>query len=334
MKDWSMVEKIINRNESFVVATHVMPDGDGIGSLLALSHTLRKLGKNVFPTWGSKIDVPAQYSFLPGLNGLVEPADLPKSDLGTIVLDCASIERLGVLVDRFRIDKDSINIDHHQDNKGFGVVNIIRKEASSTCEIIYDLIKHMLMIKKETIDKDIAICLYTGIVTDTGRFQYSSTTKETFRIAGELLDLGVDPSFIFKNVYEKQELGRLKLFGHAFIDTKMLEDIGLVYTVIDPDSFKKTNTNPEDSESLIDALRSVKGVQVAVLFKPGKKGEELRVSMRSTGHADVAKIAGIYGGGGHKLAAGFSSNKSLEEVKDSLFIEVRKVLGSRRTEKE
>lgn len=324
MRDWSDITAAIDRHRTIIVATHTSPDGDGFGSMLGLGLFLKQMGNTVHAAWDGDGSVPSSYAFLPGQELIVDPADLPKDDVCCIAVDCASAERLGSIRETFELSADTINIDHHRDNTRYAAFNVVYGGAAACAELLYELIGllcnthgHGLRMTRE-----IAVCLYTGIVTDTGRFQYSSTSPNTFEIAGQLLKHGVDPSLIFRNAYENVALARLHLVGMAYERTRVVEDVGFAYTVIEERDFARTGTKFEDSENLIDGLRAIKDIEVAAVFKETDEG--YRVSLRSTGRIDVSRIADAYGGGGHPLAAGFTSALDLAKLEEELVEHIRR----------
>lgn len=310
--DWQSAIDKIEGLDDIVIATHVMPDGDGLGSMLALTHYLRRTGKTVYPTWGGTPNVPEAYRFLPEADTIVDPADVCKEGHLFIAVDCATLDRLGTLKKCYENAASVINIDHHRDNERYGEIDLIYGGASSCCELVFELIELLCGRSGLSVDKDEALCLYTGVVTDTGRFQYSSTNPDTFRVASDLLKRGVDPSYIFRNVYENTSAGRLRLAGTAYARTAIEPDVGLAWTYITKKDFSDTSTTPEDSEDIINALRAVKDIDVALIVKETGGGK--RASLRSTGVIDVATIAEDFGGGGHTLAAGFTSSDTVEAI--------------------
>lgn len=312
-ENWGRVISLIQKETDFVIAAHVLPDGDAIGSILGLGLILKKLNKKTFLTWANHLYVSPHFSFLPAVDLLRDASECPVSPRNFIALDCGSVERLGRLKDRFLAAENTVNIDHHRDNTSFAQINIVDEKSAACSEIIYTLARKLGV----EVDQAIATCLYTGIVTDTGRFQYANTTAKTFQIAVELLEYGVNPSQIFRNVYESQSFSDIRLFGLAIYRAELLPELGIIYTTITQKDLDHTRTRLEDTENLIDYLRATKGIEVAVVFKELNGG--VRVSMRSIGKVDVGRIAEEYGGGGHPLAAGFNSHQNLESTKNDLF---------------
>lgn len=318
-QDFSSFLELIDKEKSFILATHVQPDGDAIGSLLGFGLLLSKMGKDVFLTWGEPISVPSQYSFLPGVELLKNPSLCPPTVGNFVALDCATLDRLGSLSKVAEKVKNLVSVDHHSDKIRFGGLNLIDKHASSTAEIILRISKALNL----ELDKDIATCLYVAIVTDTGRFQYSNTSGTTFKIAEELVSYGVLPNRIFQNLYENISFDYLKLLGLALARTTFVEDRGLIYTWILQSDLKETGAKLSQAENLIDSLRSVKGIKVAAVIK--EQGDRrFNVSLRSKSKIKVNKLAEQFGGGGHPNAAGFKSADGFDETVDKLLKALRK----------
>lgn len=302
------VREIIQAERDIVLATHILPDGDAIGSLLALALMLREDGKNIIATWGGRMEVPAQYAFLAGQEMLAAAEDIPRAPGLIVSLDCGSRERLGAVEKNFKRAKVSINIDHHRNNGAFGTVNVIEPGYAATAQLVLEMGREMGVV----FSRDIAENLYTGLVTDTGRFQYSNTDASAFRAAAELLEYGVDPARIFRHIYENSSYERLRLAGLALAKTVFDRETGFIYTTITKEDFAATGASVEDAENLIDWLRAVADVRVAAVLKETDGG--LRISLRSTGAVDVGLIAGQKGGGGHKLAAGYNGRGGIQET--------------------
>lgn len=316
MTDLDLVADLIRREKSFIIATHIQPDGDGLGSVLGLGLWLRKIKKEVFMSWGEEIKVPPQYAFLPGINLLCRPSLIHHpSSLNFIAIDCASIERLGVLRSAAEKAQNFVNIDHHPGNTRYGKINLIDEKTSSSAELVYKVIK--VAGRKSQVasylDKDIALCLYTGIVTDTGRFQYSNTNESTFKAALELLQYGVSPNYVFQNVYENLSFPSLQLLGRILDRAKVCEEASLIYTSITQQDLKETGTKAEETENFVDHLRAVQGSRVAVIFKETPDAK-IKASLRSKNEINVGEIARKFGGGGHRNAAGFTSDKDIPET--------------------
>ena len=299
--DWDAAVDALRAAPEVALACHVNPDGDALGSLFAASIGLSRLGKTTYPTWGSSpAAIPFSYSFLPAIDTLVQPEDVP--DVGTfLALDCGAEDRLGNLVDKARRAQVLLNVDHHPGNDDFGSLNIVVTTVSSTAELVTRLLQDLNV----EIDKDIATCLYAGIVTDTGRFQHTNTTPETLRIAADLLALGVPAAEIGTEVFDSSPFGYLKLVGRVLDRAVLFEDVRFVYSWLTLADLAETGVAPDETDKLIDAVRSTRAADVAALFKEQPDGR-YRVSLRSKGPS-VGAIARKRGGGGHELAAGFTA---------------------------
>ncbi|MDX1763036.1 MAG: bifunctional oligoribonuclease/PAP phosphatase NrnA [bacterium] len=311
---------MIGQSQRVLITTHVNPDGDGIGSELALYHFLSKLGKDVRVI--NRDDVPEIFAFLPGASEIeidtVPPAD---RDL-TIILDCGAQERTGL---EFSVeDRDQvIVIDHHLTNDQKGGVNMVDAKASATGELVYELLREMEKSGSPAIDHTIALCLYTSIFTDTGSFRYSNTTPRALAIASDLVAYGLDTWMVAEAVYESKPFPVLKLLG-IFLTTLGVSQKGrFAWGTLEEDAFEQTGTRPEHTDGFVNYPRSIRGVEVAVLFRE-LKPQAVKVSMRSKGKVNVAAIAEKFDGGGHHNAAGCVVEGSLDEVRNR----VLRILGT------
>lgn len=299
--EWDAAVRVLSEAETVNLACHVNPDGDALGSLLATALGLRQLGKKVYPTWGAApAQVPGSYAFLPGTDLLVQPGDLPACEL-FVALDCGAAHRLGAVEKTAKACDALINIDHHRGNDEFGTINIVVVDASSTAELVARLLTELGV----ELDKDIATALYVGIVTDTGRFQYSNSTPETLRLAADLLSLGVDAPAIAQEMYESSPFGYLKLVGRVLDRAVLHEEERFVYSWITLDDLADTGVGADETDGLIDLVRSTRAADVAAMFKEQRDGA-WRVSLRSKDRS-VGELARGRGGGGHDLAAGFTA---------------------------
>lgn len=299
--DWQAAVQALRAAETVNLACHVNPDGDALGSLLATAVGLQQLGKKVYPTWGAApAQVPPSYAFLPGIDLLVQPDELAGCDL-FVALDCGAAHRLGSVEKLAKECDRLVNIDHHPGNDQFGTLNLVVTTASSTAE----LVARLLVDAGVQIDKDIATALYVGIVTDTGRFQYSNSTPDTLRLAADLLSHGVNAPLIAQEVYESSPFGYLKLVGRVLDRAVLHEEERFVYSWFKLDDLRETGVAPDETDGLIDLIRSTRAADVAAMFKEQRDGA-WRVSMRSKGRS-VGGLARSRGGGGHDLAAGFTA---------------------------
>jgi phosphoesterase RecJ-like protein len=309
LADWDGAVAALSEADEIAIACHVNPDGDALGSLLAASLGLAKLGKTTYPTWGTTpAQVPASYAFLPGLDSLVQPLDLPPVET-FLVLDCGSADRLGEAESAANHATTVVNVDHHRGNGDFGTLNLVVPTASSTAELMTSVLRDLGV----ELDLEIATCLYTGIVTDTGRFQYTNSSPDTLRLAADLLAFGVPAAEIAGEVFDSSPFGYLKLVGRVLDRARLLQDSGFVYSWIAQHDLQETGVTMEETEKVIDLIRSTRAADVAGLFKEQPEGG-FRVSLRSKGPRTVDGIARQKGGGGHHLAAGFSTDDVEETV--------------------
>jgi len=314
--DWEGAVAALRDADALVIACHVNPDGDALGSLFGAALGLAKLGKRVFATWAATPpDIPNGYRFLPGQDLLVHPHELPETKT-FFALDCGAGDRLGGLEDRARGSDVCINLDHHPGNDGFGTVNVVVDTASSTAELVALLLQDLGV----QLDRDIATCLYTGIFTDTGSFQYTNATPTTLRLAADLLEHDVAKSDIAQEVFETSPFSYLKLLARVLGRAALDERARFVHSSITHDDLRATGVLMEETDKVIDILRSTRDADVAAIFKEQGDGS-FRVSLRSKGGVSVGAIARARGGGGHELAAGFSTDdidKTVGEITSEL----------------
>jgi phosphoesterase RecJ-like protein len=303
----------IRGRDRFVLTTHENPDGDALGSLLAAKLALDQLGKDTLMVLHGDAPLPGEYAFMP----LAElhrrwPEDVSERVL--LALDCANESRIADPEVLGRVPL-SVNIDHHHDNTRFGLVNLIVPTASSTGEVLHDLFQELGV----ELTPEIAEALYIALVTDTGRFQYTNTTPKAFRLAAELVEAGADVHRIFQGVYESVDFAKLKLLARALERAQVYEGGRIVVSYLLRTDFAEVAAAEPYSEGIIDFLRAVEGADMAVLIRepPRRDGPARRVSLRaSIDELDVSAIARKSGGGGHRQAAGFSSESSIAEITD------------------
>ncbi|HJX48103.1 MAG TPA: bifunctional oligoribonuclease/PAP phosphatase NrnA [Gaiellaceae bacterium] len=310
--DLQAVAETLRAHDRFLVVTHENPDGDALGSLVATTVALRQLGKDVEMFLSGSSAIPQEYSFMQ-LDGVLRelPADVAERVL--VAVDCAKADRIGPDPAPVEQTKLVIDIDHHHDNTRFGAVNLIVSDASSTGEVLRDVFAE-LGVK---ITPEIAEPLYIALVTDTGRFQYTNTTPKSLRLAAELVEAGADVHAVFQQVYESVEFAKLKLLARALDRARVLEGGRIVVSHLLRTDFADVGAVEPYSEGIIDYLRAVEGAELAVLIRepPRDDGPLRRISLRaSVDELDVSAIARLFGGGGHRQAAGFSSEKSIDEI--------------------
>jgi len=302
------IVEIINSGHHFLVASHVRPDGDAIGSILALYHALSDMGKDVVIYNRDK--TPEVYRFLPASEAIVHSIDSSDAFDAAILLDCSDMERVGDEVGRIGGAGTIINIDHHVSNNGFTPLSLVDTKASSTGEILYGLIE-MLGV---AVTQDIAMSIYTAIMTDTGSFCYSNTTTETLKLAAKLVEAGADPRRIAENVYEARPLVQIKLMEEALhtLEIDWKGKIGSI--VVTQGMLSELGALPEHTEGLVDLVRSIAGVDVAVFYQEMSKNN-FKASLRSKRDIDVEKVAREFDGGGHVNASACRLEGEIEAVK-------------------
>lgn len=302
VREWDEAVDALRSAERALLVCHVNPDGDALGALLGAGLGLRKLGAAVEATWDAPVvELPFAYRFLPGAELLRAPALVSPAPL-FVALDCGARDRLGSLAGVAAGAERVVNIDHHPGNDLFGTINVVAPAASSTSELVVRL----LAAAGVELDRDIATCLYTGVVTDTGRFSYSNATPETLRLAADLLAFGVPAPEIAREVFDSSPFGYLKLLGRVLDRARLHEPERFVYSWITLADLAETGVAPEETEKLVDVVRGTRAADVAAILKEQSDGT-YRVSLRSKGGPSVGRIARRNGGGGHELAAGFTA---------------------------
>ncbi len=290
------------------LACHVGPDGDALGSMLAFGIAARDNGKSVVASFGSPFEVPENLQFLP-TDLLVAPTDFPETPETMVVFDAGSADRLGELGSHAGRAKTLIVLDHHATNEGFGDIAVVDSSAAATGEIVFSLFG----LLEWTIEKHVATCLHTALVTDTGRFSYSNTTPRTLRIGAELIEAGALPSEISRHVYEETPFGYLEVSALALSRAQLDEERGIVTAVVSYEDLEAGGIDWGDIDGIIDTLRLAREADVAALAKVHEDGR-VKVSLRSRGATDVGSLAAEMGGGGHRLAAGFTVESDPQEI--------------------
>lgn len=309
----------IKTGERILVVSHAEPDGDCLGSLVALGLALSKLDKTI--TLFNSSPIPAVYRFLPGVGRIVRHIkEATEYDLA-IVLDCGDIVRIGSgssIVDQIPV---VINIDHHVSNTGFGDIQLIDTDACATAEIVYRLINALGI----PFDKAIATGIYLGILTDTGSFRFSNTNPAAFAISKTMIDIGVEPHTVAQRVFGTYSLGRIKLLNMALNSIEISKNGKLSLMTVSRSMLNSSGTSTEDIDGLINYARRIEDVKVAALIHEIKNGagkftnmNRYHVSLRSDSSVDVAKIASKFGGGGHTSAAGFQIESTLVALKEKI----------------
>ena len=309
----------LKKSRKVLITSHINPDGDAIGSLVAMGVALTTRG--IDTTLFNESPIPAVYRFLPGVE-LISRNLEPESSFDTaIVLDCGGLDRVGSRADLVSAVPVVINIDHHVTNNGFGDLQIIDLSACATAEIVYHLIKAMGI----EIDQAMATSIYTGIVTDTGSFRFSNTNHAAFAICDEMVQKGVQPYNVAQHVYGTYSLGRIKLLNLALETIEISGNGNVSMMMLTRQMLNKTGTHPEDADGLINYARRIEDVKLAALIQEQENGhhgqgnvKQYHVSLRSDGSVDVAAIASGFGGGGHPSAAGFGIETTLSDLKHKI----------------
>lgn len=312
----NIIEKIKSSKRSLVLS-HQNPDGDTLGSMLALGAILKKLSHAVDHVISDP--VPEIYKFLPFTNLVKLPDDSSlqkKYDLA-FSLDCGSLKRLGKAKDLWLGAATTINIDHHISNENFGKINLINGSAISTGQLIYWLAKKLDL----KITKEIATLLYTTLLTDTGCFAHSNTSSEALSWGAELINLGAEHENVYKKAFLERPFKAIKIFGSALNNLNLIEGGEVAWTSVNSDLMQSLSATGEDTEDIADYMMRIKGVKVGVFFREDKG--ETKVSLRSNTDFDVSKIAVSMGGGGHKRAAGINIKSPLPEVREVVLKRVR-----------
>ncbi len=317
------IPQIINhlkKSNRILLASHVHPDGDAIGALISLGLALQELKKKV--RLYNESPIPAVYQFLPSIHLIHRSVgDITEYDTA-IILDCSDLHRIGEVAAAVSKIPVIINIDHHTTNTRFGKLQYINPAASSTSEMIYQLIS---AIDHVSIDKGMAYSIYTGIMADTGSFRFANTTPEAFEISHKMVQLGANPHKVAHHVYETISLNRIKLLNMLFDSIELSYNGRLSIMTLTQNMLQTTGTMIEDVDGLINYAKQIENVKLAALLfekkrSPGKKDKRhFHVSLRSEGAVNVASIATSFGGGGHRNAAGFDIQATLPDLKRTIF---------------
>lgn len=309
--------KQINKAENIVILTHESPDGDAIGSSLAMKLIVEEIGKNadvIIPEY-SRL-----FKFLPTADEIKIDSDIKKYDLA-IGVDCADLKRLAKN-EYFENAKYTIQIDHHGSNNMYADLNYVNPVSPACCEVIAGMLKYY----KINITREIGTCLMTGIITDTGGFRHSSITPETFEFTADLIRLGVDIPDIYKKTLRTKTRANFELTKIAMERMEILEDGKVTFTYITKKDEENVNAEPGDHEGLVEIGRDIEGVEVSIFIRQKDDKEIYKVSMRSGNYINVSDICFVFGGGGHARAAGASIQGDIDQVKEKIMKEVRKAL--------
>jgi bifunctional oligoribonuclease and PAP phosphatase NrnA len=303
-----------------LLLNHASPDGDSLGSTLALARTLWARGQRA--TVGSSDGVPEMYRFLPGSDRVVTQIPEGQGFDAVVFMECSAPERAGPLVARAAGVPMWMNIDHHVSNTGYGDLVLLDVTAAAVAELVYPIVKSL----RPQLDPQTAVCLLTALLTDTGSFRYANVTPKSFQLAAELVAAGASPALVYGEVYENRSPASVRLLGMALSRMVLCEDGHVAYTMVTQQMLKEAGATMEDSEGIVGAVRAIRGIQVALLFKeePGA----IRVSLRGVGNIRANVIAEGFGGGGHPAAAGFTATAGLDEVIRQALAAVRRELSA------
>ncbi len=312
------LDDVLAGAKTVAIGGHVRPDGDCVGSCLAVYNYIKKR----FPEMKATVylePLPRKLQFLAGAAEIVNPKEAPEETYDLfIALDCGDAARLGESAKFFSSARKTLCVDHHKTNESFADVNEIHPAISSTCELVYG------MLPKEAITKEMAECLYLGIAHDTGVFQYSNTSPETMRIAGELMGFGIDYPRIVDETYYIRTYAQQKIWGKAFLESKLHCREQVISSRVYAEDLKRYGAMPGAVDGIVSQLRSTVGVEVSILLY--EIGEEWKISLRSASKVDVAKIAAHFGGGGHARAAGATAAGDPDEILKTLLRLVKEEL--------
>jgi len=310
----------IYKNNRFLISTHVNPDPDALCSELAIAGYLRGLGKKVSVI--NEEEVLERFYFFPGVKQIKGLKDKKQLNYDVaIVVDCGDLNRIGKVKGLLQPDNPLINIDHHITNDSFGTLNLVLPKVSSTCEVLYGL----FVKDKAILTRDIAFCLYTGIMTDTGSFRYSNTSPRTHQVAGELRKFQFSAVSIYQNIYETISLNDSKEFTKVLSRFDTLCDGKIICMDLSKQVINRFSEAFDLRDALFRFLRSIKGVEAVVICTEFRRNQT-RVNLRSAGNVNVAKLAHIFNGGGHHNASGCQIEGSISQARTKILKEIKKVL--------
>ncbi len=313
--DWQAAVDLLRGHDDVTLVCHVGPDGDALGSMLALGAALRAGGRTVRASWGSMpFEVPAAYASLPALDLLVPADEVPVAPALLVTFDTGSTDRLGSLADRVGTAGQVLVVDHHASNTRFGSVNLVDPDAAATAVLVAELIDRLGL----ELTAEVAAPLYTGVVTDTGSFKYAATTPSVHALAGRLLATGIRHDIISREIWDSQPFAYVQLLGEvcagAVLHPADAGGLGLVHTSVTCTDLRQHGLGLADVEGVIDVLRTAREAEVAVVLKHDPADGLLKVSTRSKGRIDVGAVCTALGGGGHRFAAGFTSYDGAEQT--------------------
>lgn len=299
----------INKNDKFLICAHINLEGDALGSQLALASLLRKLGKKVYVADADK--PPVTYRFMPGVRNIKHKITKDMDFEVAIFVDCSDFERAGDIVENLPKGVLTVNIDHHISNTCFAKINWVDPHSSSTAEMIYRLFKKMDI----ELSRNDAILLYVALVTDTGSFRYPNTTRFTHEVAADLLRFNISVSKIYERIYESNAFSDVILLNKVFSTLQRHGGSKVAWMELNAEMIPNKRVKIDQTENILNIARSIKGIEVILLFKQVGSEEVTRVNFRSRGKIDVNKVASYFGGGGHKTASGCTIKKHIDVAK-------------------
>lgn len=305
--------KVIDAADRVVLLCHVNPDGDALGSMLALHHALLAAGRSSIASFPEPFVVAPHYRDLPGLDLLTDPSDLPAEAPVVVTFDCGAVSRLGGLGPLATRAGELIVVDHHISNERYGSINVIDPTAAASGVVVRELIDVLGL----SLSREVAFCLYVALVCDTGRFQYETTTPEVFALAGELLAFNLPVSQLSRTLFEEHSFAYLALLGEALASMTLVREQSFVWASVTQEQLTRHGVTLDEVEGLIDIVRRTAEADVACVLKEDSAGA-IRVSLRSVGATDVQQLAAAHGGGGHRFAAGFTSDESIDATVASI----------------
>jgi phosphoesterase RecJ-like protein len=311
-EDIAAAAALISGASQVALACHVAPDGDALGSMLALHHVLRAGGRDSVAAFAGVQVTGPHYRELPGLELLSDPMTYPAEPEVMVTLDCGSMGRLGDLAINAKAAKELVVVDHHLSNTRYGSIHLVDPNAAASAVVVTRLIDALGL----PLNRDAAVCLYAGLVCDTGRFQYESTTTEAFDLARRLLEFDVPVARLNRMLFEEHRLAYLRLVGAVLSRAEMVPEKSFIWASVTEADLAGHDVTLEETEGLIDFLRQAKEAEVSCVLKEAEG--HVRVSLRSLGHVDVSAVAALFGGGGHRFAAGFTTTDPVPRVVETI----------------
>jgi phosphoesterase RecJ-like protein len=302
----------IRSADSLALACHLGPDGDALGSMLALHHLARANGVPSVASWSEPFVVAPHYRFLPGLDLTTPPCEFPEAPAVMVTFDCGSVQRLGDLAWPAKAAGTLVVLDHHASNDRFGTINVVDTDAAATAVVVRELVRRLGW----ELNRDAAMCLYTGLVTDTGRFQYDNTTPAVFELARELATFDLPIADLTRQLFEEHSFRYLQMVGACLARAELDAELGFVATWVTNFDLDGFGVSIDETEGLIDLVRRTSEAEIACVCKETPEG--IRVSLRSVSDLDVGAVAARFGGGGHQYAAGFVAPYPVTGVIDGI----------------